>query len=47
MNHTIKEATIKCFHYDNRDQLRRDLADFSAACSQQALTVAELLFLWC
>ncbi len=28
MNRTIKEATVKRFHYDNHDQLRRHLADF-------------------
>ncbi len=31
MNRTIKEATVKRFHYDNHDQLRRHLADFVAA----------------
>ena len=28
MNRTIKDATVKRYHYDNHDQLRRDLADF-------------------
>ena len=28
MNRTIKEATIKRFHYDTHDQLRRHLDDF-------------------
>ncbi|MGV6876748.1 IS481 family transposase [Pseudochelatococcus sp. B33] len=28
MNRTIKEATVKRFHYDDHDQLRRHLADF-------------------
>lgn len=28
MNQTIKEATVKRFHYDDHDQLRRHLADF-------------------
>ena len=28
MNRTIKDATVKRFHYDNHDQLRRHLADF-------------------
>ena len=28
MNRTIKEATVKRYHYDNHDQLRRHLADF-------------------
>ena len=31
MNRTIKEATVKRFHYDDHDQLRRHLADFLAA----------------
>jgi hypothetical protein len=28
MNRTIKEATVKRYHYENHDQLRRHLADF-------------------
>ena len=28
MNRTIKEATVKRFHYDDHDQLRRHLQDF-------------------
>ena len=31
MNRTIKEATVKRFHYENHDQLRVHLADFIAA----------------
>lgn len=31
MNRTIKEATVKRFHYDNLDQFRQHLADFVAA----------------
>ena len=31
MNRTIKEATVKRFHYDDHDQLRNHLADFIAA----------------
>nr|WP_247750044.1 IS481 family transposase [Agrobacterium sp. S2/73] len=31
MNRTIKEATVKRFHYDDHDQLRTHLADFVAA----------------
>ncbi len=31
MNRTIKEATVKRFHYDGHDQLRRHLADFVLA----------------
>jgi hypothetical protein len=28
MNRTIKDATIKRFHYDNHNQLQSHLADF-------------------
>lgn len=31
MNRTIKEATVKRFHYDDHDQLRQHLADFISA----------------
>ncbi len=31
MNRTIKDATVKRFHYDDHDQLRQHLADFVAA----------------
>jgi transposase InsO family protein len=31
MNRTIKDATVKRFHYDNHDQLRMHLADFLTA----------------
>ncbi len=31
MNRTIKDATVKRFHYDNHEQLRVHLADFMAA----------------
>lgn len=31
MNRTIKEATVRRFHYDSHDQLRQHLADFVAA----------------
>jgi len=31
MNRTIKEATVKRFHYDDHNQLRRHLADFVSA----------------
>ena len=31
MNRTLKDATVKRYHYDNHDQLRRHLADFVAA----------------
>ncbi|MCW8088527.1 IS481 family transposase, partial [Sabulicella glaciei] len=31
MNRTLKEATVKRFHYESHDQLRRHLADFVAA----------------
>lgn len=33
MNRTIKEATVKRFHYDDHDQLRRHLDDFIAAAA--------------
>ncbi len=28
MNRTIKEATVKRYHYDGHDQLRQHLGDF-------------------
>ena len=31
MNRTIKEATVKRFHYESHDQLRTHLNDFMAA----------------
>lgn len=31
MNRTIKDATVKRFHYDNHDQFRQHLDDFVAA----------------
>ena len=31
MNRTIRDATVKRFHYDSHDQLRTHLADFLAA----------------
>ena len=31
MNRTIKDATVKRFHYVSHDQLRQHLADFVAA----------------
>jgi hypothetical protein len=31
MNRTIKDATLKRFHYDSHEQLRTHLADFMAA----------------
>ena len=31
MNRTIKDATVKRFHYDSHNQLRQHLADFVAA----------------
>ena len=33
MNRTIKGATVKRFHYDSHDQLRRHLDDFVASCN--------------
>jgi len=32
MNRTIKEATVKRYHYDNHDQLETHLEDFINAC---------------
>ncbi|MFC0200330.1 hypothetical protein ACFFIZ_08340 [Paracoccus rhizosphaerae] len=31
MNRTIRDATVKRFHYDSLDQLRTHLTDFMAA----------------
>ena len=31
MNRTIKDATVKRYHYDSHDQLSRHLADFVTA----------------
>jgi len=31
MNRTIKDATVKRFHYDSHEQLRTRLSDFMAA----------------
>jgi transposase InsO family protein len=31
MNRTIKDATVKRYHYDSHDQLRTHLADFMDA----------------
>jgi hypothetical protein len=31
MNHTIKEATVKRFHYDSHERLRSHLNDFVSA----------------
>jgi transposase InsO family protein len=31
MNRTIKDATVKRFHYESHDQLRQHLGDFVAA----------------
>jgi hypothetical protein len=28
MNRTLKGATVKRYHYDDHDQLRRNLSDF-------------------
>jgi len=33
MNRTIKDATVKRFHYDSHDRLRTHLADVLAACN--------------
>jgi transposase InsO family protein len=31
MNRTIKDATVRCYHYESHDQLRRHLTDFVSA----------------
>ena len=31
MNRTVKEATVRRYHYESHDQLRRHLGDFVAA----------------
>ena len=31
MNRTIKDATVRRYHYESHDQLRRPLAEFVAA----------------
>ncbi|MCW0447181.1 hypothetical protein NB721_001979 [Xanthomonas sacchari] len=31
MNRTIKDATVKCFHYEDHTQLQRHLADLLEA----------------
>jgi len=33
MNRTIKEATVKRYHYDHHEQLERHLTDFTNACN--------------
>ena len=33
MNRTLKEATVKRFHHDDRDQLRGHLVNFISACN--------------
>lgn len=35
MNRTIKDVTVKRFHYDSHDQLRTQLADFLGAYNHQ------------
>ncbi|GEM_PF-2486160 len=41
MNRTIKETTVKRFHYESHDQLRTHLADFMAAYNFAAAQDAE------
>ena len=41
MNRTIREATVKRFHYASHDQLRQHLADFVAAYNSAGLEDAE------
>ena len=33
MNRTIKDATVRRYHYDDHAQLERHLADFIVACN--------------
>jgi hypothetical protein len=33
MNRTIKEATVKRFHYDDHQQFEKHLVDFVSACN--------------
>ncbi|AQS86201.1 integrase [Acetobacter aceti] len=33
MNRTIRQATVKHFHYDSHEQLRTHLNDFMVACN--------------
>ena len=44
MNRTIKDATVKRFHYDNHAQLRAHLADFMGAynCARRLKTLKGL-----
>jgi transposase InsO family protein len=44
MNRTIKDATIRRFHYDDHDQLRSHLADFVQAynCAKRFKTLKGL-----
>jgi hypothetical protein len=44
MKRAIKGATVKRFHYENRDQLRTHLADFMAAynCARRLKTLGGL-----
>jgi transposase InsO family protein len=44
VNRTIKDATVKRFHYDNNDQWRRHLDDFVAAYNfARRLTPSEFI----
>ena len=44
MNRTIKDATVRRYHYDDRAQLERHLADFIAAynCGRRLKTLKGL-----
>ncbi len=33
MNRTLKDATVKRYHYESHDQLRSHFADFVTACN--------------
>ena len=43
MNRTIKDATVKRFHYETHDQLRTHLADFLAAYNSRDRVIDPIL----
>jgi len=47
MNRTIKEATVKRFHYESHGQLRTHLADFMTAYSLPAGLRAQPVIKFC
>ena len=44
MNRTVKQATVKRYHYNNHDQRRRHLCDFLNAyyCARRLKTLSRL-----